>query len=142
MKHASKTIGIMLWVLVSVTASLSLRAETPSPKGAVPCDVPYASGGFGLGSREALEATSADYTLKLVFAEKGTGAYLADVRVAITDRKSMPVLEAISEGPWFFAKLKPGRYRVTAEAGGVSQSRQVTIPRKGQVQRYFYWAAP
>lgn len=139
MKLGIKTAGVVLIGLACVSSGGAALAETMAPKGVVPCDVPYVSGGFGLGSRQELDAASADYSLKLVFAEKGTGAYLSDVRVAIVDRKGAPVLEAISEGPWFLAKLKPGRYRVTVESGGASQVRHVNIPRKGRAERYFYW---
>lgn len=131
----------LVFLGISLASGSGIAAETSMPKGAVPCDVPYVSGGLGIGSRQELTDASSQFTLKLAFAEKGTGAYLAGVRVAIADRKGAPVLEAISEGPWFLAKLKPGRYRVTVESGGVSQARQISVGSRGLTQHVFYWPA-
>lgn len=142
MKHGIKTAAsVVIFGMASLFSGGAVLADTAGPKTAVPCDVPYVSGGLGLGSRQEMNEKAGDYSLKLVFAEKGTGAYLADVRVAIVDRKGAPVLDAISEGPWFLAKLKPGRYKVTAESDGVSQVRHVNVSGKRLAQLYFYWPA-
>lgn len=99
----------------------------------------YVSGGFGLGERQALNDVAGDYNLKLVFAEKGTGAYLSDVKLSIVDMKGQKVLEAVSDGPWFFVKLAPGRYTITAGPEGENRVQQVRVGGDRLTTRYFYW---
>ena len=102
-------------------------------------DITYVSGGFGMDERQALNDVARDYNLKLVFAEKGSGAYVADVKLAIANAKGQKILEAVSEGPWFLVKLTPGRYKVTAEAMGKSLTQQVRVGSR-LTTRNFYWA--
>lgn len=104
--------------------------------------VPYISGGIGEDERTALNAAAADYNLKLVFADKGGGHYLSDIKVSIKGAKGADVLEAVSDGPWFLAKLPPGSYRVTASAGDQRQSRSVTVGKQKQSRLAFQFEAP
>ena len=103
-------------------------------------DITYVSGGFGMDERQELNSVARDYNLKLVFAEKGSGAYVADVSLAIADAKGHTVLNAVAEGPWFLAKLAPGRYKVTAEAMGQIHSMQVRVGQGRLSTRHLYWA--
>lgn len=100
-------------------------------------DVPYTSGGISLEERQALSQTAGDYNLKLVFAATG-GAYLGDVKVTISGPGGR-VLDAVSAGPWFFAKLPPGKYRVEATSGGRTQSKAVSVGGRGQARAAFYF---
>jgi hypothetical protein len=102
--------------------------------------ITYVSGGNGLEERQALNQVSGDYNLKLVFAEKGSGSYLADVKLSIMNMKGQKVLEAVSDGPWFFVKLVPGRYKITAETTGQTQTRQAKVGSGRLAQLYFYWS--
>lgn len=101
--------------------------------------ITYVSGGNGLEERQALNEVSGDYNLKLVFAEKDSGSYLADVKLSIMNMKGQKVLEAVSDGPWFFVKLVPGRYKITAETAGQTQARQAKVGSGRLAQLYFYW---
>lgn len=101
--------------------------------------VPYTSGGVGLNSQEELRARQGEFSLKLVFAEKGTGSYLANVGVAIADAAGRTVLSATSEGPWFYAKLPAGTYRVTATYEGAAQSLRIQVPAGGLKEQYLRW---
>jgi hypothetical protein len=91
-----------------------------------------------------------DYNLKLVFSEKGTGAYLADVKLSIADMKGRKILEAVSDGPWFpvvprgsSPGLRPGATklapRISAEAEGINRVQQVRVDDNRLTTRYFYW---
>ena len=102
-------------------------------------DVTYVSGGFGLDERQELDAVAKDYDLKLVFAGKGSGEYLADVKVSIANTKGEKILEAVSEGPWFLAKLPAGRYKVSAESAGHTLTQQARVGGKRLTQLHFYW---
>lgn len=101
--------------------------------------IAYASGGVGEDERSTLTAMAGDYNLKLVFADKEGGHFLADIRVAIQPPKGAPLLEAVADGPWFFAKLPPGNYVVNVAAGDERQSRKVAIGRTGRANLHFYW---
>lgn len=101
--------------------------------------ITYVSGGIGLEEIQALNEGTGDYNLKLVFAEKGSGAYIADVKLSIMNMKGQKILEAVSDGPWFFVKLAPGRYKISAEAEGQSQVQQARVGGGRQTQLHFYW---
>ena len=103
--------------------------------------ITYVSGGNGMEERQALNDVAGDYNLKLVFAEKGSGAYVADVKLSIMNMKGQKILEAVSDGPWFFVKLAPGRYKISAEAEGQSQVQQAKIGGGRLTQLHFYWRA-
>jgi hypothetical protein len=100
--------------------------------------IPYLSGGVGLDEREALNQTARDYNLKLSFAVTG-GNYLSDVAVEVRDAGGRMVLEGISEGPWFFTKLPPGRYTVAVSVTGRSQQKTVQVSGRGQTVLNFFW---
>jgi hypothetical protein len=88
--------------------------------------VTYVSGGVDDASLDALKGELRNYNLKLVFALK-TGEFMSDVKVAISDAKGNPVLNATSDGPWFLAKLPPGSYRVVATSSGNSITQQASV---------------
>lgn len=96
--------------------------------------VAFVSGGVGEDELNALAAVAAKYSLKLVFAEKEGGAFLSDVQVSIEDAKGRRLIDATSEGPWFLADLKPGRYRLTASALGAEKKQPIAI-RPGRQTR-------
>lgn len=99
--------------------------------------VPYVSG--GVGEDDPVLATKRDYNLYLVFAGKGEGEYLADVKVAIQDAKGNPVVEAESPGPMFFAKVPPGKYKVTATYNGKPVTQTAQVQARGNKDVHFYW---
>ncbi len=100
--------------------------------------VPYLSGGVGLDEREALNQIGRDYNLKLSFAVT-SGNYLGDVSVEIRDSSGRIALEAVSEGPWFYAKLPPGRYTVVVKGNERTQQKSVQLSGKGQAVLNFFW---
>ena len=130
------------WIVaLGLAGPLPLAADSGVPPLIQPVtqgDITYVSGGFGMDERQALNDAARDYNLKLVFAEKGSGAYVADVKLAIADAKGRTILEAVSEGPWFLVKLMPGRYKVTAEALGQSLTQQVRVGSR-LTTRHLYW---
>ncbi len=101
--------------------------------------VPHVSGGIGEDEQQALQAEAANYNLRLSFAEKGSGAYLSDIKVTIRNAADATVLAAVSEGPWFFVRLAPGRYRITVEADGQAQTRTLTLLPGQAMKQHFYW---
>ena len=141
--NRSKMLGFALSLFCLAQAHAQATGAAPhAMQQATQEGIAYVSGGIGMEEREALQAAAKDYNLKLVFAEKGSGAYLADVKVVIADGRGVKRLDAESEGPWFLAKLPPGRYKVTAETGGRRLVQSATIGNKGRAELHFYWPAP
>jgi hypothetical protein len=86
------------------------------------------SSGVGEEERQA----QAGYTVRFEFAEV-TGPYMANVKVEVYDAKGGKVVDTLSEGPWLFANLSPGTYRVVATApSGAKQGARFTVDGGGQ----------
>jgi len=104
--------------------------------------VQYVSGGIGVGERNAMHAAARNYDLHLTFATRKRGAYLADVDVTVHDAKGRTILQATSEGPWLYAKLPPGEYRVTAVMNGEKRVHSTRIGPGHLRQVIFRWNVP
>jgi hypothetical protein len=79
--------------------------------------VPYLSGGVGENERDLMRQSGDAFNLWLWFVLKGTPNYLADLRVLVIDAKGNPVVDVVSDGPWLFAKLPPGKYTIRLPDG-------------------------
>ena len=121
--------------LLCGAADMSAPVLHPHTEG----NITYVSGGFGLDERQELDAAAKDYDLKLVFAGKGSGEYLADVEVSIANMKGEKILEAMSEGPWFLVKLPAGRYKISVESAEHTLVKQARVTGKRLTQLHFYW---
>ena len=131
---------IVLSLFVLSNGAVSFSAETPAPPLMVKDyeGIPYVSGGIGLDEREAMSAIASEYNLKIVFALK-EGNYLADASVLIINAQGRTVLDAVSDGPWFYAKLPAGEYAVTATMMKKANTEKVQIKPAGQSVLRFYW---
>ncbi|MBI5722243.1 MAG: hypothetical protein HZC37_31595 [Burkholderiales bacterium] len=119
-------------------ASAAMAADPPA--------VPVRSGGVSVDEFAELNRQASAYSLKLILAAKGSGAYLADVDVVVRELPSRSVvLEHRSEGPLVLASLPPGRYEVAATYGQVrpgalkTQTRTVSISPSALAQRVMYF---
>lgn len=122
-----------------VPACAAAQGEAPPmPAPARVADLTYWSGGVGLDEREFMRAHRMDYNLHLKFAAVG-GAYLARVTVVIEDDKGRRLLSTTADGPWFFAKLPKGKYKLIAENDGESQQRMVDLSKRNVADEVFRW---
>lgn len=136
--------SLILAMILALASISGFAADVPAgiqPKQS-DSGIAYVSGGIGQDEREALTAQAAGYNLKLVFADKSGGHYLSDIKVSIKGAKGADVLEAVADGPWFFAKLPPGSYRVSAAVGEQRQTRAVTVGKQRQSRLAFRFDAP
>jgi hypothetical protein len=131
------TVGLVLFAASPIFAS-SFTDSDSQPEVKTYEGIPYVSGGIGLEERASLGAMSKTDNLKLSFALQNKD-YLGGAEVLIKDRSGKEILEAVSEGPLFFAKLPEGIYTVEATAMGKTLERVVHVPSKGQAQLYFAW---
>jgi len=118
----------------------SIEALPAMPAVQTQSSVAYISGGIGGDEQEAMRAAAQNYNLHLLFAEQGSGEYLSGIKVTITSQQGAVVLSAISDGPYFMARLPAGHYRISADAGdGRPQMRAVSVPAHGAFAASFYW---
>ena len=103
--------------------------------------IPYVSGGIGFSEREELAQVKSQYNLRLLFAVKGSGSYLSDIKVRIDDATGPTLLTAVSKGPLFYVALPPGLYNLILDNAGQVQTMQVAIPDSGATERSFYWVS-
>jgi hypothetical protein len=95
------------------------------------------SGGVGMGERQRMESMAADYNLKLVFA-MDSGNYLADITVTITNSAGAKELMTTADGPWVYAKVPQGTYRIEAVHDGKRKTKIVDAGSGMQVVM-FHW---
>ena len=127
---------ILPCVLFSLTSLAEESAIQPQTQG----EVTFVTGGVGIDERNELDASRANYNLSLLFSVQGTGDYLSDVKIRITDLKGNVFLETVSDGPKLFAKLPPGRYIVIADLNGETYNKTVSIRGKQNTSLYFSWS--
>jgi hypothetical protein len=137
-------IGALLLVLLAGIglAAGPARADEPSLDVKTVGNISYVSGGVGVSERQALDQVKSQYNLHLLFAYSKSGAFLAGVRVRIAKASGAEVLDAVSAGPYFYARLPAGHYRVSADNAGKVQTKSVTVPANGRVSENFYWTGP
>jgi len=128
-------LALLLFGLGSVGSAVEL-ASSVQPQ--TYQGISYLSGGIGEEERDALRQMDREYNVKLIFAAKD-GVYVSNVNVTIEDGSGKKVLEAVSDGPWFYAKLPPGKYNVMAQVRGQTHKRVVEVGQKKQAQFQFSW---
>jgi len=119
---------------VPVHAQLAIEPRTEN-------DVTFVSGGVGEEGVQAIREIEGDYNLRLLFAVQGSGNYLSLVRVKISDRRGSTLIDTLSNGPYFLAKLSPGSYQIAAESDGRSITKRADISPGHAVSESLYWPA-
>jgi hypothetical protein len=128
---------------LALTAFLGFAVIAPTSAAAEAAA--FRSGGSSSEEFVVLDRLETGYSLKLLLAAKGSGAYLADVSVRVLSIPSGNlVLETRTEGPLLLAALPPGRYEVTASAavrpGAVSTlKRNIVIASTGLHKEVMYF---
>jgi hypothetical protein len=127
---------ILPCLLLSLPSLAEESAIQPQTQG----DVTFVTGGVGIDERNELDATRANYNLSLQFSVQGSGNYLSDVNIRITDLKGNVFLETVSNGPKLFAKLPSGRYIVTVDLNGETYHKTVSVRGKRNTSLSFTWS--
>lgn len=134
---AAKILSVVTLLGVALIA-FPAAAQEGMPEVMTMDGVSYTSGGVGEMERSAMMQHAREYNLRLTFAAR-SGEYLADVNVSIRDAKGRTVLDAVSDGPWFYAKLAPGKYKVVAEANGQPVTRSVSVGKGKSAAAVMFW---
>lgn len=98
----------------------------------------YVTGGVGQDERNYLKSMEHQFNLGLMFAAR-SGEYLSSVRVLVQDSHGSTILDAVADGPYFYAALPPGSYTVTASVNQQSQRKTVNLRAGGLTRADFYW---
>ena len=114
-------------------------AEAAHFKEGISHGIAYMTGGVGVDERADMARTARDFNLKLVFAEPSK-PYLADVRVEIRDKSGTKLVDTSSDGPWFFARLPEGQYKVMVDHAGKREEKTVDTGTSLQTLT-FLWKA-
>jgi len=124
------------WIALVAAA---LLAAPPAAAQTVPGKpgVTFVSGGVGENALAELRAREKEFNLKLVFTLT-EGNYLADVAVRLTDAAGKTVIDHVTEGPIFMARLPRGTYTVTASYNGKAQTQKITVGDRLQTA-YLRW---
>lgn len=107
---------------VAALGSTAAANETLEP--ATQNGIAYVTGGVGQDEVDALRAAASKYNLRMTFASH-SGEYLSDVDVTIRSAVAQPVLTVRTNGPFLYARLPAGQYRIDARYGGAEQRRSV-----------------
>ncbi len=116
-----------------------LSGMPPAPEVQQENGIDFLTGGVGIDGRAQLKPLVKGMNLQLVFAEKQTGGYLAEVEVVIADSKGEEVLKLSDADPMLFATLEPGTYSVRAKTSKGTLEREVRIPASGRRTELFLW---
>jgi hypothetical protein len=129
--------------LLLAVGTASVWAQVPVQPGELTVkskgDISYVSGGVGASEQEALAKVKSKYNLWLTFAVTGTGAFLSDIPVTISDKAGQVLVEAVSAGPYFYARVPAGTYRLSVDNAGQVKTRTVSVPASGGVSEVFEW---
>lgn len=96
--------------------------------------IPYVTGGVPEAQVPVFKAARNDYPLAAEVYEKigSKYGYTALVDLTVTDETGRTVLQARTDGPFLYARVPPGTYRLKAELNGKTvQSKPVTVREKG-----------
>jgi hypothetical protein len=119
------------------------QSQHPTPPGILMATseqgIRYLVGGIGSDERETIANLGTDYNVKLVFAER-SGDYVSDVRVVIDDLHGKRLAQVMTNGPWLYVKLPPGRYRVEATyAATPIEIQKLEVSEGKRLVRTLHW---
>lgn len=100
--------------------------------------IPYVTGGVGEDEASALRRLAPGYSMRATFTA-ASGEYLSGVAVQIFGSDGKVVFAGTSAGPYLFARLPPGHYRVVATFDGVERARALYVPTRGNVRFRLTW---
>jgi hypothetical protein len=100
---------------------------------------PYLSGGVGSTEMETIDGERIRYDLSILAAARGSGDFLADVHIRITDSHDRSLLDTVMDGPWLLVDLPPGRYEIDATRNLQVQKRIVSLTSNRHHESVFYF---
>ncbi len=86
----------------------------------------------GIGDEAADDPRWLAYPVRIEFAD-GQAEYLSDLDISIATARGVTIVRVHCDSPWFLAKLRPGKYRVSATfEGRLTKTVKFTAGATGQ----------
>ncbi|HVY05984.1 MAG TPA: hypothetical protein VHB46_08400 [Burkholderiales bacterium] len=112
----------------AIAAALALPAahaadEVEPPKVHKQGGSTYVTGGYDPAERKAMFKIANKFPIQLIFEVEGQDLDMKGVKVTLTDLSGNALIEAVSEGPYFYMNPPAGgRFTIDAEYRGEKQS--------------------
>ncbi|MGH7033874.1 MAG: hypothetical protein ACREFL_09110 [Stellaceae bacterium] len=119
-----------------------IPTQIGAPKAQTQGGISFVVGGVGDNSQDAMRRMERDYNLRLTFVQLPAGEYLADIGITVQNAKGKTLLDTTADGPFFYAQLPPGRYKVSATSNGRTLTRSIAVTAGNPVRQSFYWPKP
>jgi hypothetical protein len=103
--------------------------------------ITFVSGGIGADSRANLAAREKSYNFKLILTLEGTGTFVSDARVTLSNAAGARLIEHVTEGPLFLAGLPAGAYVVSVTFRNVTHTRKFQARADRLHTEYLRWPA-
>jgi hypothetical protein len=89
--------------------------------------IQYVSGGKDEAERKEMQRIANKYPMQLMFTQEGKSEGVSGVQVTVKDMKGEHVIEAVSEGPFFYFNPPSGRWTMDATVDGETVTRTVDL---------------
>ena len=137
----AKWARVFVLFLGIAAAGVAVANESTRPQPKMQNGITYLTGGIGQDQVQEMRADAREgYNLQLVFATQKSGEYVANVRVMISDAKGETLIDAVSDGPGFYAKLPAGHYKISAENRGELQGVSIDVTGHNINRHVLYWS--
>jgi hypothetical protein len=131
------------WCIAALCACFGgscFATELPLPASQTQGSVTYVTGGIGLDEADTFRAAAQQYNLRITFTSQA-GEYYASVKVTLRDAQGKTVIETVSDGPFVFFSVVPGKYEIIAENLGRTVTRVAQVREKRSTELYIRWKA-
>ena len=125
-------------VLCALASQACLAEDVPLPAAQQQGAIRFVTGGIGSDEAGALRAAAAQYNLRLTLAAV-SGEFFGAVKVSLRDAHGESLVETVSDGPYLFFSVPPGKYQVSADNQGQMQTRNAVVHANGSTELYFRW---
>jgi hypothetical protein len=117
-------ICVVTGLLIALAAPLLQAAdEVEPPKVRKQGATTFVTGGTGEAQRKALFKIANKFPIQLIFEVEGQEGDISGVKVTLTDQSGNALIEAVSDGPYFYMNPPAGgRFVIDAEYNGEKQT--------------------
>jgi hypothetical protein len=119
-----KGIGLAVGLMIVLAAPVLQAADdVEPPKVHKQGGSTYVTGGAGEAQRKALFNIAPRFPIQLIFEVEGEATDIRGVKVTLTDQGGNALVEAVSDGPYFYINPPAGgRFIIDAEYNGEKQT--------------------
>lgn len=133
------TLGVLAAAALLGATSLPVYAQEHPSMREPGSTQSFLNGGVGKEDQAHMHQIARQWPLRMSFSERKDNEFVADVQLTVTDHHGVPVLTLDHTGPMTYAKLPPGKYRITANLHGIAQTRNVTLDGRQGRDLHFHW---